>query len=141
MRNESQQPFLDCLTQAWHREIRLFVRRLEEYSNEAHLTAVLAAIQYSETLPDTNPHNQDDFTSDFEGYDDDSYSLLQDPTKAPIISKDFLRVLPYCPIIHWASQMCNDPKLCFYPCSFHPNHGGEKIRYQFMMVIDAGQLP
>jgi hypothetical protein len=35
----------------------------------------------------------------------------------PIISKGFLRVLPFCPIIHWVSQMKNNPKLCFSPCS------------------------
>jgi hypothetical protein len=28
---ESQQPYLDCLTQAWHREIHLFAMQLEEY--------------------------------------------------------------------------------------------------------------
>jgi hypothetical protein len=33
------------------------------------------------------------------------------------LSKDFLRVLPLYPIIHWVSQMCNNPKLCFSPCS------------------------
>jgi hypothetical protein len=44
---------------------------------------------------------------------------LQNPTKTPIISKDFLIALPHCPIIHWASQMCNDPRLCFCPCSKH----------------------
>ncbi len=73
---ESQEPYLDCFTQVWHRQIRLFARRLEEYSNEAHLTAVMAAIQYSDTLPDTNLQNQDVFSPDFEGKDDDSYSLL-----------------------------------------------------------------
>jgi hypothetical protein len=68
---------------------------LEEFSNEAHLTAVMAAIQYSETLPDTNSQNQDDFPPDFEGKDNGSYLLLQNPTKAPIILKDFLRALPH----------------------------------------------
>jgi hypothetical protein len=58
---ESQELFLDCLTPVWHRDIRLFARQLEEYSNEAHLSAVKAAIQYSETLSDTNLQNQDDF--------------------------------------------------------------------------------
>jgi hypothetical protein len=57
----------------------------------------MEAIQYSETLPDTNPQNQDDFSPEFEGKDDDGYSALQ-----------FLRALPHCPIIHWASQMCNE---------------------------------
>jgi hypothetical protein len=66
---ESQQTYLDCLTPVWHREIRLFARWLEEYSNEAHLFTVMAIIQYSETLPDTNLQNQDDFSPDFEGED------------------------------------------------------------------------
>jgi hypothetical protein len=86
---------------------------LEEYSNEAHLSTVKAEIQYSETLSDTNLQNQDDFSPDFEGKDDDSFSFLQNPTMTPIILKDFLRALPLCPIIHWASQMCNNPKLLF----------------------------
>jgi hypothetical protein len=76
----------------------------------------LAAIQYSETLL----QNQDDFFPDFEPSDEeDVYSRLQNPTKTPIISKDFLRALPHCPIIHWAPQMCDDPRLCFCPCSKH----------------------
>jgi hypothetical protein len=111
---ESQELFLQCRTLIWHRDICVFARRLEEYSNEAHLFAVKAAIQYSETLL----QNQDDFPPDFEpSYEKDVYSRLQNPKKKPIISKDFLRALPHCPIIHWASQMCNNPKLCFCPCS------------------------
>ncbi len=42
---ESQEIFLDCLTPVWHRDMHLFVRQLEEYSNEALLSAVKAAIQ------------------------------------------------------------------------------------------------
>ncbi len=41
---ESQELFLQCLTSVWHRDIRVFARRLEEYSNEAHLSAVKATI-------------------------------------------------------------------------------------------------
>jgi hypothetical protein len=127
--SESQEPYLDCLTQVCPRQICLFARQLEEYSNEAHLTAVMAAIQYSETLPDTNIQNQEDFSLDFEGKDDDGYTLLSYHTKAPIILKDFLRALPHCPIIHWASQMCNNPTLCFCPCSIHSKPWREKMRY------------
>ncbi len=47
---ESQELFLQCLTPIWHRDICVFARQLEEYSNEAHLSAVKAAIKYSETL-------------------------------------------------------------------------------------------
>ncbi len=112
---ESQKLFLQCLTPVWHRDMHVFARQLEEYSNEAHLSAVLAAIQYSETLL----QSQDDKVPDYEGKDEENdYSCLQNHTKTSIISKDFLRALPHCPIIHWASQMCNDPtRLCFFPCS------------------------
>jgi hypothetical protein len=101
----------------------VFARRLEEYSNEANLSAVKLAIQYSETLL----QNQDDFPPDFEPSDEeDVCSCLQNPTKTPIISKDFLRALPHCPIIHWASQMCNNPKLCFCPYSISSQPWMEK---------------
>ncbi len=79
----------------------------------------MAAIQYSEEIHDT-----DEFSSDFEDKDDDSHPLLWNHTKTPIITKDFLRVLPHCPIIYWASQMCNNPKLCFEHVQFIPDHGG-----------------
>ncbi len=118
---ESQELFLDCLTLVWHKDICVFARQLEEYSDEAHLSAVKAAIQYSETLL----QNQDDFFPDFECEDEkDDYSLLQNPTKTPIIWKDFLRMLPLCPIIHWASQICNNPKLSFCPLSSHSRQWG-----------------
>ncbi len=91
----SQELFLQCLTPIW-----------KEDSNEGHLSAVKAAIQYSETIL----QSQDDGVPDYEGKDDeDELSQLQNPTKAPIISNDFLRVLPHCPIIHWESQMKNNP--------------------------------
>ncbi len=69
---ESQEPYLDCLMQVWHRQKSLFARQLEEYINEAHLTTVMIAIQYSETLLDTNLQNQDFFPPDFKGKDDNS---------------------------------------------------------------------
>jgi hypothetical protein len=105
---------------------------LEEYGNEAHLSAVLAAIQYSEKIYDT-----DEFLPDFEGKDDESFSLLQNPTKTPIILKDFLGALPHCPIIHWVSQMCNNPKLCFCPCSIHSRPWRERIRSLYLMIMNA----
>ncbi len=41
---QSQELFLDCLTPVWQRAIHVFARQLEEYSNEAHLSAVKVAI-------------------------------------------------------------------------------------------------
>jgi hypothetical protein len=111
---------------------------LEEYSYEAHLSTVNAAIQYSETLL----QNQDDFSPDFEASDEvDEYSCLQNPTNTPIISKDFLRALLFCPIIYWASQMKNNPKLCFCPCSISSQPWREKKISLLMMIMDARQLP
>jgi hypothetical protein len=119
-------------------ETYFFARELEEYSNEAHLSTVKAAIQYSENLP----QRQDDEVPDYEGKDEeDDYSHLQNPTKTPIILKDFLRALPLCPIIHWASHMCNNPKLCFCPFSSHSRPWREKIRSDFLMIMNARALP
>jgi hypothetical protein len=84
---ESQELSLQCLTPVWNRDIRVFARQLEEYSNEAHLSVVKAAIKYSETIL----QSQDDEVPDYEGKDEeDDYSHLQNPTKTPIIQKDFL---------------------------------------------------
>jgi hypothetical protein len=135
---ESQELFLDCLTTVWHRDICVFDRESEEYSNEAHLSAIKAAIQYYENLP----QRQDDEVPDYEGEDEeDDYSRLQNPTKTPIILKGFLRALPLCPIIYWASQMCSNPKLCFCPCSSHSRPWREKIRSLFMRIMNARELP
>jgi hypothetical protein len=87
-------------------ETHVFARQFEVYSNEAHLSTVKVAIQYSETLL----QNQDDEVPDYEGKDEeDDFSCLQNPTKTPIILKDFLRALPHCPVIHWASHIKNNP--------------------------------
>ncbi len=51
---EGQQPFFDFLTQICHQRICLYARQLEEYSNEAHLSTVIVAIQYSEKIHDTD---------------------------------------------------------------------------------------
>jgi hypothetical protein len=81
---ESQQPFFDCLTQVWHQHIRLCARQLEEYSDEAHSSAVMVAIQYPEKIHDT-----DEFSPIFEGKDDNSFSLLQNHTRPPSSQKIF----------------------------------------------------
>jgi hypothetical protein len=92
----------------------------------------MAAIQYSE-----KKHETDEFSPDFEGKDDDSFSLHQNPTKTPIILKNFLRALPHCPIIHWASQMRHDPRFCFVHVQSIPVHGGITITSLFIMIMDA----
>jgi hypothetical protein len=108
---------------------KYFAQGFKEYCDEAHLSTVKVAIQYSETLL----QSQDDEVPDYEGKDkEDDYSRLQNPTKTPIILKDFLKVLPHCPIIHWASQMKNSPKLCFCPCS----NSSQSLREKRNILID-----
>ncbi len=64
------------------------------------------------TLKETNSQTgHDDSDSD------DNYVLAQNPTKAKIVSKNFLNAPPDRPTIHLPTEMFNDPKLCFCPCS------------------------
>jgi hypothetical protein len=120
---ESQELFLQCLTPVWHRDMPVFARRLEEYSNAVNLSAEKAAIWYSETLL----QSQDDEVPDYEGEDEeDELSHLQNPTKAPIISKDFLRALPHCPIIQWGLKWRTTLNFVFVHVQIHPNHRGKK---------------
>ncbi len=46
---DSQELFLQCLTPVWHRDIRVFARQKEEYSDKAHLSTFLAAIPATAT--------------------------------------------------------------------------------------------
>jgi hypothetical protein len=62
---ESRELFLQCLTPVWNRDIRVFARQSEEYSNKAHSSAVKAAIQYSDTFL----QSQDDEGPDYEPLD------------------------------------------------------------------------
>jgi hypothetical protein len=107
------------------------VRLLEDYSDEAHQSAIAAAIEFSKTLQETE-YQFDHDSSESE----DDYGCVMNPAKAKIVSIDFLQALPECPPIHWPSQMLNDPQLCLCPCSpitkpwrekmkvsIHPNHG------------------
>ncbi len=81
---ESQELFLQCLTPVWHRDIRVFARLSEEYSNEAHLFAVKAEIQYSETLL----QSQDDFSPDFEPLDEEmSVHIFRTLQRLPLSQK------------------------------------------------------
>jgi hypothetical protein len=107
-----------------------FSRQLEEYSNEAHLFAVMAANQYSETLPDTNLQNKDDSSPDFEGKDDDKYPLLWNHTRAPIISKDLIKLIlenfltvQFSTGCHKCATILN---FVFVHVQFIPSHRGKK---------------
>jgi hypothetical protein len=85
---------------------------LEDYSNEAHISAVAAAIEFSKTFQETESqfdHDNSDSDSD--------YGRVHNPTKAKIDSNKFLKALSECPIIHWPTQMLNNPPLYFCPCS------------------------
>jgi hypothetical protein len=99
---------MDCLLPIWHKEIFIPVRLLEDYSNEAHQSAIAAAIEFSKTLQET----ESQFDYDISESEDD-YGCVMNPMKAKIASNYFLQALPECPPIHWPSQILNDPQLYF----------------------------
>ena len=119
---ESQQPFFDCITQVWHQHIHLYARQLEGYSDEAHYSTVMAAIQYSEKI-----HETDEFSPDFEGKDDDCFSLPQNPKKTPIISKIFLERFITDQLSTGHLKCATTLNFVFVHVKFHPNYGGKKI--------------
>jgi hypothetical protein len=50
---EEQQLYMDCLCPIWHKDTFIPVRLSEDYSNEAHQSAIAAAIEFSKTLQET----------------------------------------------------------------------------------------
>ncbi len=125
-------------------EIFIPVRFLEDYSNEAHQSAIAVAIKLSKTLQER------EFQFDHDSSEsEDDYGHVMNPTKAKIVFNDFLQALPECPPIHWPSQMLNDPQLGFCPCcpiaqpwrgkmkvSIHPNHGCKTRSMTPMQLIN-----
>jgi hypothetical protein len=109
---EEHQLFLDCLLAIWHKDTFIPVGLSKDYSNEAHLSAIAAAIEFSKTIQET----ESQFDHDSSEIDND-YERVQNPTRAMIVFNKFLKALPECTTIHWSSQMFNGPQLCFCPCS------------------------
>jgi hypothetical protein len=129
---EEQQLYMECLLPIWHKEISISGRLLEDYSEEAHQSAIAFVIEFSPSHQEQE-EQVDDLESETE---DDDYGKIMNPTKVKIVSHELLQALLECPPIHWPNQMLNDPKICFCPCShitkpwrekkngsIHPNHG------------------
>jgi hypothetical protein len=135
---ESQQRFIQCLTPVRHRDIHVFARRFEEYNDEAHLSAVKAAIQYSETLL----QNQDDFSPDFEPSDEeDDYSQLQNPTRPPSSQKIFLECFLTVQLSTGHLKCAMILGFVFVHVQSIPVHGWITGTLLFTMIMDARQLP
>jgi hypothetical protein len=109
---EEQKLYMNCLHSIWHNDTFFPMRLLEDYSDEAHQSAIAAAIEFSKTLQETE--SQLDHES---SESEDDYEHVMKLTKARIVSNNFLQALPECQTIHWPSQMLNDLQLCFCPCS------------------------
>ncbi len=129
---ECQQPFFDCITQVWHHHIRLYARQLEGYSDEAHYSAVMAATQYSEKI-----HEPDEFSPDFVGKDDDSFSLHQNPTKTPTITKYFFERFLTVKLSTGCLKCVMILGFVFVQVQSIPVHGGITITSLFIMIMDA----
>jgi hypothetical protein len=121
------------------------VRLLEDYSGEAHQSAIAFAIEFSTS----HQEQEEQFDNLGSVSEDDNYGEIMNPTKVKIVSNDFLQTLPECPPIHWPSQMLNDPKVSFCPCShitkpwrgkkkvsIHPNHGCKTKKMTPMQLLN-----
>ena len=96
---------------------------MEEYSDEAHLSAVKAVIKYSETLL----QSQDDEVPDYEGKDEeDELSCLQNPTKAPSSQKIFLECFLTVQLSTGRLKSRTSLNFVFVHVQIHLNHGGKK---------------
>jgi hypothetical protein len=104
--------FLTVFFQFGTKTLLFPVRLSENYSNEAHLSAIAATIEFSKTLQET----ESQFDHDSSGSNND-YGHVQNPTRAMIVSNNFLKALPDCPTIHWPSQTFKDHQLCVCPFS------------------------
>jgi hypothetical protein len=83
-KQKNSQLFLECLLPIWHKDSFIPERLSEDYSNEAHLSAIAAAIEFSKTLQKT----ESQFNNDSSDTDND-YVLaqsLQRPRLSPTIS-------------------------------------------------------
>jgi hypothetical protein len=89
---EEQQHYTDCLLPIRHKDTFIPVRLLEDYSNEAYQSAIAAAIEFSKTLQE-NESQLDHESSESE---DDNNGHVVNPTKAKIVSNEFLQALPEC---------------------------------------------
>ncbi len=58
---------------------------MEDYSDEAHQPAIAAAIEFSKTLQETESQFDHDSSES-----EDDYGHVMNPTKAKIVSKNFL---------------------------------------------------
>ncbi len=104
--------------------MHVFAQQLEEYSNEAHLFAVMAAIWYSETIL----QSLDDEPPDYEPSDEeDEYSRLQNPTKTTISQKIFLERFLTVQLSTGRLKWKTTLNFAFVHVQIHPNHGGKKL--------------
>ena len=78
---------MECLLPIWHKEISISGRLLEDYSEEAHQSAIAFAIEFS-TLHQEQEEQFDDPGSESE---DDDYGEIMNPTKVKIVSHDFYK--------------------------------------------------
>ncbi len=78
---------MECNLLTWHKEISIPGRLLEDYSKEAHQSAIAFAIEFS-TSHQEREEQVGDLGSESE---DDDYGEIMNPTKVKIVSHDFYK--------------------------------------------------
>jgi hypothetical protein len=95
---------------------------LEEYSNEAHLFAVKAAIQYSEKIHDT-----DDFPLTLKAKMMIVFPVFRTLQRTPSSQKKFLEHFLTVQLSTGHLKFATTLNFVFVHVQFHPNHRGKKI--------------
>jgi hypothetical protein len=121
---ESQELFLQCLTPVWHRDIRVFARQLEEYSNEAHLSTLKSAIHILRLFFKANmifPLTVNPQMTKM------SYHVFRTPQRLPSSQKIFLEPFLTVRLSTGCHKCATTLNFVFVHVQFHPNHGGKKL--------------
>jgi hypothetical protein len=131
---ESRQQYLDCITQVWHREIGLLARQLEDFSDGAHLSAVLAAINILRLFFKTKMMKSLTMNSQMRKMSIHAFRTLQKPPSSQkIFLERFLTVLLSTGHLKCAMNL----RYVFVHVQSIPVHGGKAIRSLFMMIMNA----
>ncbi len=141
---KSQQLFCDCSTLVWHRDIHLnihlYARQQEEYSNEAHFSAVKAAIQ-PETLSDTNLQTKMIFPWTLKPKMMIVIRYSRTPPRPPSSRKISLECFLSVQSLTGRLKCATTLNFVFVHVQVIPDHGGKTIISLFMMIMDERELP
>ncbi len=134
LRYQRANTLFDCITQVWYEHICLFARELEEYSNEAHLSAVMAAIQYLRLFFKTNMMKSLTMNPQMMMISIHAFRTLQRP---PSSRKFFLERFLTVQLSNGRLKCAMILDYVFVHVQSIPVHGEKTIKSLFIMIMNA----